>query len=183
MASVFVSIGSSKDRHRSVAAGLTSLTEAFGRLAISPVFESEAVGFNGPAFLNLAVGFETDLPVLSLIEQLKHIEVRHGRTRCASPPGAHTLDLDLLTYGRVSGVLDGIILPRPELTMHAFTLWPLAELAPDVRCPGTQLSFAQLWQQWDGQQALAPVLFYWQGQVISSGQTRFGYSSLAVNHE
>lgn len=183
MPEVFVSIGSSINRYQSVSAGLTSLAAEFDGLQVSPVFESEAVGFNGPAFLNLAVQFTSQLDVVSLINRLKAIEDRHGRNRALAKCQPQTLDLDLLTYGSVAGVLDGIVLPRAELCQHAFILWPLAELAPQHVCPGLGQTFLQLWQQWQGNQLLQPVDFYWHQRCISVDQIRFGCSALAANRE
>lgn len=168
MPKVFVSIGSSLHRYRSVAAGLSSLKLHFSELHVSPVFESEAVGFEGPAFLNMAVSFTTQLDVVSLIACLKEIEDIHGRDRSLPKFAARTLDLDLLTYGDHAGVLDGITLPRQELFEHAFVLWPMAELAPEQVCPGTDVAYAQLWQNWQGNQLLKPVTLLWQdGEILS----------------
>ncbi|MEP2616097.1 2-amino-4-hydroxy-6-hydroxymethyldihydropteridine diphosphokinase, partial [Marinobacter alexandrii] len=52
---VYISIGSNVDRERYVTAALDALANWFGGLEISPVYESEAVGFNGSPFLNLVV--------------------------------------------------------------------------------------------------------------------------------
>ena len=47
MAQVYVSIGSNIDRVKNITASLDALHENFGPLAISSVYESEAVGFDG----------------------------------------------------------------------------------------------------------------------------------------
>ena len=47
-ARVYLSLGSNIDRAHNIRSGLQALAAAFGRLAISPVYESEAVGFSGP---------------------------------------------------------------------------------------------------------------------------------------
>lgn len=183
MPKVFVSVGSSLHRYGSVSDGLSTLSEEFDALQVSPVFESEAVGFDGPAFLNLAVSFTTSLDVVSLITRLKEIEDQHGRDRTLPKFAARTLDLDLLTYGSHSGVLNGITLPRQELFEHAFVLWPMAELAPDSICPGGEDTYAQLWKSWQGNQVLKPVTLRWSLGEISADQTRFGYSVQVASRE
>jgi 2-amino-4-hydroxy-6-hydroxymethyldihydropteridine diphosphokinase len=55
------------------------------------------------------------------------------------------LDIDLLTYGDRVGTLDGRELPRHEIFRYAFVLGPLAEVAPDEICPGTILTYRDLW--------------------------------------
>ncbi|HNS86721.1 MAG TPA: 2-amino-4-hydroxy-6-hydroxymethyldihydropteridine diphosphokinase, partial [Parvularculaceae bacterium] len=57
-----------------------------------------------------------------------------------------TLDLDLLSYGGI--VQDGEggrpILPHPALSTRDFALAPIAEIAPDWRCPRAGLSAAMM---------------------------------------
>ena len=68
MALVYVSVGSNLERETSVRQGLARLGTSYGALAISPVYESVAVGMEGPAFLNLVVGFHTVLSAPELAE-------------------------------------------------------------------------------------------------------------------
>ena len=56
MAHVLLSLGSNIDRYTHLSAALDALQQAYGELQISPVYESEAVGFDGDHFLNLVVG-------------------------------------------------------------------------------------------------------------------------------
>ncbi len=60
-AQVFLSLGSNIDREHNIRSGLDALIHAFGPLAISPVYESEAVGFDGDAFYNLVAGLKNGL--------------------------------------------------------------------------------------------------------------------------
>jgi len=60
MKRVYISIGSNIERYRHVSAALDALAGWFGELAISPVYESESVGFDGSDFLNLVVGVDTE---------------------------------------------------------------------------------------------------------------------------
>jgi 2-amino-4-hydroxy-6-hydroxymethyldihydropteridine diphosphokinase len=46
---------------------------------------------------------------------------------------------------------------------NAFVLWPLALLAPEVKHPGVQISFARLWADAQIEQKLWPVPFQWRG--------------------
>ncbi|MDQ2077581.1 2-amino-4-hydroxy-6-hydroxymethyldihydropteridine diphosphokinase [Marinimicrobium sp. ABcell2] len=168
MTSVYLSLGSNIDRHRHIKAGLDALAEQFGDLTVSSVFESEAVGFSGNNFLNLAVGIDTDLSVAELSEQLKGIEAAHGRERQAPKFSSRTLDIDILTYDDWVGEQAGVRLPRPEIIQNAFVLQPLAEIAPDQKHPELNLSYAELWRRYDKTtQILWPVDFHWRGQQVS----------------
>ncbi|MBU2872404.1 2-amino-4-hydroxy-6-hydroxymethyldihydropteridine diphosphokinase [Marinobacter salexigens] len=164
---VYISIGSNIDRERYVVAALDALAGWFGELDISPVYESEAVGFNGSPFLNLVVGVKTSLSVGELSQHFKLLEVENGRRKEAPKFSARTLDLDILTYGEAVGRLDGVELPRGEILKNAFVLRPLADVAPDVKHPVCRKTYLELWQMYNTDQKLWPVNFSWQGRVIS----------------
>lgn len=164
---VYISIGSNVDRERYVTAALDALAQWFGELDISPVYESESVGFNGSPFLNLVVGIDTALSVGELSRQFKQLEADNGRRRDAPKFGARTLDLDILTYGDRVGIVDGVELPRGEILKNAFVLRPFADIAPDAVHPVTGQRYRQLWRDYCSDQKLWPVPFTWQGRQLS----------------
>lgn len=164
---VYISIGSNVDREYCVRVALDALTDWFGELQISPVYESEAVGFDGPPFLNLVVGVQTELSVGELSQRFKQLEVDNGRRPDAPRFSARTLDLDILTYGEAVGQMDGVNLPRGEILRNAFVLRPLADIVPDVKHPVCRKTYGALWQAYRADQKLWPVNFNWQGQTIS----------------
>ena len=61
MPRVGISVGSNVERERHVPAALRQLAEQFGELVVSPVYEAQAVGFDGAPFFNLVVGVDTEL--------------------------------------------------------------------------------------------------------------------------
>lgn len=149
MTQVFLGIGSNMDRERHLRAGMRALRVEFGELRLSPVFESESVGFKGSSFYNLVVMIDTALAVGELQGVLRRIEFAQGRRPDQRKFSPRTLDIDILTYGDCMGELDGVLLPRPEILENAFVLWPLACLAPDSVHPEVQKSFQQLWLAYD----------------------------------
>ena len=76
MGKVLLSIGSNIDQQRYIAAGLDALSEQFGALLISSIYESVAIGFDGDNFYNLVVGIETELSVGQLSSYLKALEYK-----------------------------------------------------------------------------------------------------------
>ncbi|EKF74628.1 7,8-dihydro-6-hydroxymethylpterin-pyrophosphokinase [Alcanivorax hongdengensis A-11-3] len=159
---VYLSLGSNIDREHNIGSGLDALAAAFGALTLSPVYESEAVGFDGDAFLNLVVGMQTTLTVGELAAQLRDIEKQHGRVRGEKKFSSRTLDIDILTYDDLQGEVDGVALPRGEILKHAFVLLPLVDLAPDTLHPALGISYRQLLQQTDfSRQKLWTVPFHW----------------------
>lgn len=168
MARVYLSLGSNIRRYQHIHAGLDALDRAFVLTAISSVYESEAVGFNGSPFLNLVVAIETTLPVGVLSQTLKSIEDANGRVRGGPKFAPRTLDIDILTYDDLVGCIEGVVLPRDEILHNAFVLWPLAEIAPQDVHPELLKPYHMLWQTYDKTaQQLWPVDFVWQGRVIS----------------
>jgi len=170
---VSLSLGSNSNPQHVLSLALDALAQCFGELQISPVFESEPVGFIGPNFLNLALAFETPMTLRVLVDRLRALEDVHGRKRTDPRFSGRTLDIDILTYGDLQGQHDGIALPRAEILENAYVLWPLAELLPEHRHPVNSQTYAHLWRDYDkGRQALWPVEFVWQGRLISNGAVK-----------
>ncbi len=167
MARVFLSLGSNIERQRHIVAALDALAAEFGELALSPVYESEAVGFVGDNFFNLVVAITTELAVDQLSVGLKAIEDANGRDRSGPKFSGRTLDIDILTYGDAVGVIDGVELPRDEILTNAFVLRPLADLAGAEKHPQLQQRYDELWRSYREAQQLWPVDFSWRGRQFS----------------
>ena len=166
MARIYISIGSNIERDYYVRAGVQALQQHFAAVQLSSVYESEAVGFSGDAFYNMVAGADTDLTIAQCVALLKQIEDQYGRVRGGEKFCGRTLDLDLLTYDDVV-CNTPVILPRQEITENAFVLWPLSLIAPDRVHPGVGKSFAQLWDEAQIDQLLAPVAFEWRGVQLT----------------
>ena len=145
MSRAWLSLGSNLEPERHLRAALAELRTRFGALTVSPVYRFAAVGFEGPDFLNLAVGLDTDLDPSALNDWLHALEDRHGRRRDVPRWSSRTLDVDIVLYDDL--VLDGpgnLEIPRREL-VQAFVLKPLALIAPEVREPRYGRSLGELW--------------------------------------
>lgn len=147
MTEVFLSLGSNQDPEHHLRTAAATLRQTFASVRFSPVYETAAVGFAGPAFLNGAAVLDTDWDVYRLDRWLHELEDAHGRRRDVPRFSSRTLDIDIVFFG--DAILKGpgnLEIPRPELK-HAFVLKPLVDLAPDFRVPGQEVSLIQLWQQ------------------------------------
>lgn len=161
MATVYLSLGSNVDREASINACLTALYQTFGKLELSSLFDSSAVGFEGTDFYNMVVKVETTMALEPLVILLREMEYAQGREPNAKKFSPRTIDIDLLLYDDV--VCDSPAqLPRDEITFNAFVLWPLSELAPDLKHPLIGKSYADMWSAFDkSSQQLTKIPLTW----------------------
>lgn len=158
MARIYISIGSNINPAENVQQAVNVLREHFSDIDVSPVYESEAVGFEGDNFLNLVVAASTELDVLATNALLHRIEDEYGRDRSGPRFSSRTIDLDLLLYDDLIISEPGLEIPREEILLNAFVLWPLAEIAADLIHPQQGKTMAELWQAFDkSSQKLWPV--------------------------
>jgi 2-amino-4-hydroxy-6-hydroxymethyldihydropteridine diphosphokinase len=157
MARAYLSLGSNVEPRRYLRAALEELRQRFGEIAVSPAYRSKSVGFDGPDFVNLAVGLETDLSPEALNAWLHALEDRHGRRRDVPRYSDRTLDVDIVLYDDLVQQGKGHLeIPRKELR-HAFVLRPLADIAPDARHPVDGRTMAELWAAFPAErEPLAP---------------------------
>jgi 2-amino-4-hydroxy-6-hydroxymethyldihydropteridine diphosphokinase len=142
---VYLSLGSNVDPEKNLRAAIAELRARFGAIVVSPVYRYAAVGFEGPDFLNLAVGIDTGLEPQALNDWLHALEDRHGRRRDVPRYSSRTLDVDIVLFGDL--VITGtqnLEVPRAELT-QAFVLQPLADIASAAIHPTLHKSIGQLW--------------------------------------
>lgn len=85
-------------------------------------------------FLNAAALFETTIAPLSLLDELRKIELRHGR-QVAERWSSRTLDIDILLYGSEVVETEMLTLPHPRMSFRRFVLEPAAEIAARMLHP------------------------------------------------
>ncbi|WP_286235376.1 2-amino-4-hydroxy-6-hydroxymethyldihydropteridine diphosphokinase [Thalassotalea sediminis] len=163
MARVYVSLGSNINREYHIRRALDALASYFSPLILSKAYDCEPVGFIGDNFLNLVVGFDTDCSIAEITAILREIEDDNGRVRTGPKFSARTLDIDILTYDDVVGHVNGVTLPRGEITENAFVLLPLTDVAGEQLHPQLQKSYTEIWQAYDqASQKLSVIDFSWQ---------------------
>lgn len=160
MAKVYISIGSNIDAEKNIRLAIHALQEHYGKLILSSVYESEAVGFKGDNFLNLVVGLKTEEDVYTVAASLRKIEDEHGRDRSGPRFSPRTVDLDLLLYDDLILQEEGLDIPRDEITKNAFVLLPLDEIASQLIHPVSGKTMCDHWVSFDqSSQKLWPIEF------------------------
>lgn len=145
---VYVSVGSNINRRKNITLALEKLTDEFGAIEQSSIYESDAVGFNSAPFYNLVIGFHTNKLPGDVQARLHTIEDACGRVRSQSL-SARTMDLDLLLYADLVVDEAGLCLPRSDITRYAFVLCPLAEIAGARKHPVSNECYADMWAAFD----------------------------------
>lgn len=133
----FLGLGSNLgDRGALLRGAVESLPDV---VAVSPVYETEAVGGppDQPPYLNLVVELATELPARQLLALAQELEVAAGRDRGAAAErfGPRTLDVDILLVGSERIDDPDLVVPHPRMYERRFVLAPLADVAPDLVPP------------------------------------------------
>lgn len=121
-----------------------SLLRKVGRVeAVSSVWETESVGFDGPNFLNACILFHTPLPHTDFKTRvIRPIEDSMGRVRSSEKNAPRTIDIDMLLYDEQPLNVD--------FWEYAFVIVPLAELIPGFAHPANGVSLLEAAKQVQG---------------------------------
>jgi len=145
MADVYLSLGANLgDRAATLRQAVLDLATLGEVSRVSSLYETDPVGYTDqPNFLNAVVLLKTELEPLDLLAGTSAIEQAHGRQRSfANAP--RTIDIDILFYDDRIIAEPLLIVPHPRLTMRAFVLVPLVEIAPDLRHPVLHVTVTEL---------------------------------------
>ena len=129
---VYLGLGTNLgDKELNLRVALQKIEERIGKIiSLSAFYATAPWGFQSENnFLNAAVGVETVLSPVGILESTQRIEQEIGRLH-KSRDGVY-----LLLYGDKILQDERLIVPHPLMTDRKFVLEPLAEIAPDVVHP------------------------------------------------
>ncbi|MFT5891844.1 MAG: deoxyguanosine kinase [Dokdonia sp.] len=138
MHTIYLSLGSNQgNTYENLSKAIQLLFTQVGRISkISPVYQSPALGFEGPDFHNCVMRIHTHLSSTKLLKKILSIETSMGRTR---EEGAgyqsRPIDIDILLYDDVLIDTEVLKVPHPRMCERRFVLQPLADIAGDVEHP------------------------------------------------
>ncbi len=136
---IYLALGSNLgDREWYLEQAKAMLAEALKTdMLCSQILETEAVGFDGPAFLNQAVCFESDIEPEALLDLCQDIEVQLGRPRHEAQfdpetgrriYSNRTIDIDILRFNDREIHTDRLTVPHPQLWERTY----VQELLNDI---------------------------------------------------
>ena len=142
MTTAYIGLGSNEgDRLANLASAVDALSDIpdVHLDQVSDAYESEpAYVEDQPKFANAVAEVTTSLSSAQLLDYLREIENRLGRTRDAEN-GPRTIDLDILLFGDEELVTSELTIPHPRLLEREFVVVPLLDIAPGARMPGGAL--------------------------------------------
>lgn len=137
MARAIVLLGSNIHPEKNIAKAVMLLERLFDVRAVSSAWETQAVGSDGPNFINAAIEMITTAePVELKLGCLRQIEQRFGRVRTRDKNSPRTIDLDVVVY-------ENEIL-EPALWLQAHLALPISEILPDLPHPELHQTLQQV---------------------------------------
>lgn len=157
---VYLLLGSNLgDRRQLIDEAIIHIEAAIGAIvAQSSYYETAAWGREDqPGFLNVAIGVDTILSPMQVLENALRIEQDLGRVRLEKW-GSRLIDIDLILFDDLV-VDEGLVLqiPHPQMQYRKFVLEPLAEIAPHYKHPLLQKTILELLESLDDNLAVSKI--------------------------
>ena len=129
---VYLSLGSNLgDKMSNINKAIHLISSEVGKIeVVSSPFFSKPQGFiSENDFVNNVIRISTDLPPLELLQSLKSIETRLGRSEKSKENYSdRTIDIDIIFYDQVVLNSEDLVLPHPKWSERDFVYIPLNEI-------------------------------------------------------
>lgn len=137
------------DRERYIRRAVDELVNIFSLNRVSDIYETKAWGEeNQPNFLNVCLLVETDKTPEEVLDTIKKIEDKLGRTK-SYRWGPREIDIDILLFDNKQISSQRLTVPHPQLANRAFVLVPLMQIAGNLIDPNSKLSITELAEKLD----------------------------------
>ena len=155
---IYLSLGTNiGNKEQNLLEAIRKINKQIGNVVSqSAFFATSPWGFDSQnLFLNACVGVETPLSPSDLLDQCQAIEKEMGRIqksmKTTDAEGNETvvyhdriIDIDILLYDDLIVQTRGLTIPHPLMHRRRFVLEPLAEIAYDMKIPGTEMSVGEM---------------------------------------
>ena len=130
-------LGSNIDPEINIKKAIDCLKKECVLIKTSRLWETEAIGSDGPDFLNLAIEIETPLMENDLKYQvLRKLEKDLGRVRTEDKYAPRPIDLDIIIF-------DNLVVDQ-DLWKRSFISSPISDLIPDLRHPSNKKTLLEI---------------------------------------
>jgi 2-amino-4-hydroxy-6-hydroxymethyldihydropteridine diphosphokinase len=142
---IYLALGTNLgEREANLREALQKLPPTVEVLATSRLYETTPMHVvDQPNFLNMVVKAQTALTPTELLTYLQNLEKEIGREKTFRY-GPRKIDLDILFYDDWLIDLPDLQVPHLRLAERGFVLYPMLDLAPDLRHPQTQQTIQEL---------------------------------------
>lgn len=130
MDKLYLALGSNLgDRESYIRQAISLLDVKLGRdhEAITPLMQTEAIGFDGGDFLNCIVVYRSDLSPKRILGICKEVEKELGRTDAPEYDASgkrvyhdRTIDVDILMYGSRKVETEELVIPHPQVESRPY---------------------------------------------------------------
>ncbi len=134
------------DRLATLERACDALSDAFGPLRLSQLYETEPVGCpeGSPPYLNACVEAGTELGAEAVLSITKSIENELGRTRSGVYGEPRHCDIDIIYFDTETVNTPTLCIPHPRAHERAFVLRPLCDIDASLVLPGQTATVAEL---------------------------------------
>lgn len=130
MDKLYLALGSNLgDRESYIRQAVSLLDDKLGRdhEAITPLMQTEAIGFDGGDFLNCIVVYRSALSPKRILGICKEVEKELGRTDAPEYDASgkrvyhdRTIDVDILMYGSRKVETEELVIPHPQVESRPY---------------------------------------------------------------
>ena len=152
---IYLNIGSnlsSKEggRENNILKAITYLKKLkLNLIKISSFYETPSYpNYSDPKFINLCIKLESNLKASELLNEIKKIEKKLGRTRIKKNE-PRTCDIDIIDFKGEIIKNDDLEVPHPRLHLRNFVIYPLKEIEPNWLHPVFNKKIDSFFQELD----------------------------------
>lgn len=158
---IYLSLGSNQgNKLENLQHACNSIAEKAGVIQlISPVYKTEAWGFDGADFYNICIVIKTGFSKNILLEKLQLIEQEQGKKLKVKDTGYQNrnIDIDILFYDKEIINSDHLVIPHPHIQDRKFVLQPLTDLTPKFVHPISKKTIRQLLEETNDKTAITKI--------------------------
>lgn len=181
---VYISLGSNQgDRLKHLQHAVNLIYKRIGRVKlIAKVYNTPALGFSGPDFLNTCIIVTTDYSVETVLKDLQNIETEMGRIpKAGTEYESRVIDIDILFYNTEIIHSKTLIIPHPQMANRRFVLQPLCDIALDVEHPTLHKTISELLEVCQDKSAVEPINIWLKNPSKQYKLSNYNYIAIEGN--